>query len=132
MDIPAAFRDATVLDLQWSAAKALMILTALSFGLPHLTILRICGASSCMQCIEAFRQLPAHAFPQLQEWELLGLATWWHPSAGDLSVSIASRLLVLALEARQAHGHRLLVLRVPARLSAFSNEDLVGTVEYVS
>jgi hypothetical protein len=113
---PAVFSEAQELSLQWSGMGTLTTLFFISTALPTLGVLSVKGGRNCMKCIRAFGKLPADAFPQLREWDLLDLDKWWHPSVGNSQVEIMCGLIESALAARQALGHRLLVLCVPSQL----------------
>jgi hypothetical protein len=123
--VPAMFKDTHALALRLAKRQPLLsALSALSAALPSLTMLRVYGETTCLQCVHAFRKLPADAFPNLREWELADLEPRPYIEA----------LIRKVLEARQMHGHALLVLRLPEEVlgpwtAGVVEEQLVGRIE---
>jgi hypothetical protein len=125
--VPAMFRDTHTLALRLAKRQSLLsALSALSAALPSLTTLRVYGETTCLQCVHAFRKLPADAFPNLREWELADLEPRPYTEA----------LIRKAVEVRQTYGHGLLVLRLPEEVlgpctAGAVEEQLVGSIEVI-
>jgi hypothetical protein len=123
--VPAMFKDTHALALRLARRQSLLsALSTLSAALPYLTTLRVHGNTTCLQCVHAFRKLPADAFPTLREWELADLEPRPYIEAP----------IRKALEVRQMHGHGLLVLRLPEEVlgpwtAGAVEEQLVGSIE---